>query len=507
MRLTQFSFVNQVDIEPEHTVVIVGAALNGPSSSPFTLNNNVDPYKALGQSPLADAYHSARKLGMNNIVAYRLNGVHSEALLADEAGHPVIKLRSVSASDEYNTIQLVLHPTHLYVVGIDKVARSYFFDKYEKAHELAYAINRDAYYGLLDFSAEVLDEQYVLTNITDEIVHVMFHSGQTEANLINSRDPLSEVQTEETMVVSLLKERLLIALFGEDPLDVAARRPNSHLGALSCGVITLCDMYHDDDPEITEMLGSFCLNKTEEIGFGCIGVIGTKPIFPPILDTGDTVDMDEVIHDRVLELVELSESLEDKEAYKYVQVVVGHTVYPESLETSISLATAYAATQAQFPAHTMMSNKAISGVGKLNFLLNKEDVALLTANGYICTVPSIRRGFVPFYVTSYSKDKESLMAKPHVLRTSQYVSRMLVEELDSLIGSNYAELSIKEAMEKAGELLDNLVADKVIRSYELRYELLERDTVLNVQASLTLFSEIKAVGAIAVISFPQGVIS
>jgi hypothetical protein len=153
-----------------------------------------------------------------------------------------------------------------------------------------------------------------------------------------------------------------------------------------------------------------------------------------------------------------------------------------------------------------MSNKSIKGFGKLNFEISKEDVALLTANGYICIVPSIRRGFVPYYASSYSKDKESAMTKPHNLRTSQYVSRRLVEEVDLLIGSNYSILSIKETREKARELLDSLVASKVIRSYELQFELLERNTVLNINASLTPFSEIKSIGCVATISFPQGVI-
>lgn len=506
MKLSQFSLVNQVDTEPEHTVVLVGAALDGPSHSPFTLNENTNVYEALGQSPLADAYHSARKLGMRNIVAYRLNGAHSEALLIDKLSYPVLKFRSICASDIYNETQLIVHPTHLYVVGVNGVARSYFFDKYKKAYELAYAMNRDAHYGLLDFNVEMLDEQYVLLNMVDTVTEVMFKGGESEEEFINSRDPLSASPKDAATVVSLLKERLELSLFGEDPLDALERQPMSHLGALHCGVIALCDMYHDDDPELTEMLGSFCMNKTKEVGFGCIGVIGTKPIYSPFADEGDVVDMDEVIHARVLELVSLSESLEDKEAYKYVQVVVGQTVYTESEESSISLAPAYAATQAQLPVETMMSNKAITGVGKLNSYLNKEDVALLTANGYICTVPSIRRGFVPFYATSYSKDKESLMAKPHLLRISQYVSRMLVEELDSLVGSNYATLSIKEAVKKAEEVLDELVAGKVIRSYELRYELLDRNTALNVEASLTTFSEVRAVNSIAIISFPQGVI-
>jgi hypothetical protein len=215
-------------------------------------------------------------------------------------------------------------------------------------------------------------------------------------------------------------------------------------------------------------------------------------------------DFDTTVHNHVLDLVSLSESLVDLEAYKYVQVIVGHTEYPESDNSSVSMAYGYAATQASLPYYTMMSNKGISGVGKLNFALSKEDVALLTSNGYTCIVPSIRRGFVPYYASSFSKDKDSLAGKPHNLRISQYVSHMLVEEVDGFVGESYAKLSIKDTIAKAKDLLDGLVVDRIVRSYDISYELLENNTVLNINASLTPFSELKSISSIAVISFPQG---
>lgn len=516
---SDFNIVTQSMVDPESTVVLVGAALDGPANIPFTLHSDKNPFTALGQSPLADAYNAAKRAGAENIIAYRLNGVHSEAVLKDKNDKEIISFRSVSASSIYNGIELYAYPTHLHVVRTDGVARSYFFDRYKKASDLVYAINRDAYYGLVEFNATSIDEYYVLENMVDTVTNVAFTGGSEEVEYINRRDPQGEAPTNAPSVVALLKERLKVALFGEDELDILERQPSSELGALEYGVITLCDMYHDDDPEITEMLGSFCMNKTKETGFGSIGVIGTKPIFTQVLDapdleTDDGTDLEELVetedfnttvHNRVLELASLTESLEDKEAFKYVQVIVGHAGYPESMESSISIAYAYAATQAISLYYTMMSNKQINGLGKLNFELSKEDVALLTANGYICIVPSIRRGFVPFYATSYSKDKESVMAKPHHLRISQYVSRMLVEKLDSLIGSNYSPLSIKEAVDAAREVLSGLVVEEVVREYTLDYELTDGNTVLNINASLTPFSEVKAVGAIAVISFPQGV--
>jgi hypothetical protein len=513
LRKTQYQVVNQVTVLPEKAVVLVGAALDGPTNIPFLLNDNEEPHKVLGQSPLADAIVAARAVGVNDIIAYRINGVHATATLMDNTGRAVVEFRSVSASDKYNAIQLMVYPTHLYIINTDGVSRSYFFDKYKTVNELAYAINRDAFYGLVEFTAHALDGYFPLVNIVSGLTELLFKGGATEEHLINTRDPLGETTTDSSFVTSLLKERIKVALFGEDPLDIADRSPNSELGSLHFGTITLCDIYHDDDAELTEMLGSFCMNKTAETGFGSIGVIGTKPIFPEVLSIDElgenieTEDMEEAIRLRVLELIALAESLEDKEAYKYVQVIVGHTKYGQSTRSSVPVSYGYAAAQALNDIHISMSNKSINGFGKLNFEISKEDIALLTANGYTCIVPSIRRGFVPFYATSFSKDKESLMSKPHNLRISQYVSRMLTEEVDYLIGSTYNALSIQETMEIAKGLLDGMVADKVIRSYGLRHELLESNTVLNIYASLTPFSEVRTVNSMAVISFPRGVIA
>ena len=509
MRQTDFNIVNQVLLSPENALVLVGTALDGPSQIPFSIPSSASPYDLLGACPLADAYTAAKRAGVGTIVMYRLNGVHSIAQVKDRDGKVIIELRSVSASDKYNQIQVILYPTHLHVINTDGVARSYFFEQYPRVTDLVYAINRDSFYGLIEFTADALEPYFSLENSVDAPTEVLFKGGEAEAHLIHSRDPLSESPTIDVAITPVLKERLQQALFGENSDDINERVPNSSLGVLHFGVIALCDMYHDDvetDEEggernagFTEILGSFCMNKTKEIGFGCVGVIGTKPIYPE-----DFVELSDTVHARAIELASLSESMEDLEAYKYVQVIVGHTEYPESDETSIPLAYGYAATQALLPYYTMMTNKSILGAGKLNFALNKEDIALLTANGYTCIVPSIRRGLVPYYASSFSKDKNSLASKPHNLRISQHVSRILVEEVDGFIGENYTKLSIKEVIEKAKGILDGLVVDRVIKSYNISYELLENNTVLNINTSLTPFSEIKSISSIATISFPQG---
>lgn len=500
MRQSDFTIVNQIYTGQENTLVLVGTALDGPSNIPFVLGPDADHYQLLGTSPLADAANAAKRAGATKVVLYRLNGEHATASIKNSLGVEIIRLRSVCASEKYNDIRIIIYSDYLYVIGTDSIPRSYFFDRYKTANELAYAINRDAFYGLLEFNADSLDDTYLLANMVSTAVETVFSGGLSESNLVTVRNPSASTFTSNDYIFPALKTRLEKAFFGGDALDIQERQPNSNLGMLHCGVIAVCDMYHDDNPEFTEILASFCLNKQKETGSGCIGVIGTKPIYPD--DVYNLLDVEGYVSN----LVSISEATVDMEAYQCVQVVPGQVSYPESDEEIVSLAYGYAATQAKFPYYTMMSNKPIHGLGKLNIEFSKEDIALLTANGYTCIVPSIRKGNVPYYSASYSKDKESIMSRPHNLRIAQYVSYMLTEELDSLIGYSHTALSIKDAIEKAQEILNSLVKNKIVKNYTMSYELLNRNTQLNIEVSLTTFSEIKAINSIATISFPQGVV-
>jgi hypothetical protein len=270
-----------------------------------------------------------------------------------------------------------------------------------------------------------------MLNAVSAETDVVLANGDDESGLIHYRDPSSASHTHESTVTKTLKQRLENAFFGEDPQDILERQPYGDLATLEYGVIVLVDMFHDDtikvlrdggDPNnqedydivnagLTEMLGSFCMYKTIESEGGCIGVLGTQPIY-----TGNDV------HQKVLDLVSLTESLEDTEAYKYVQVIVGSTTFPETNGEVVSCAYTFGSVQALLPYNTIMSNKAMYGFAKLNSLITKEDVALLSCNGYTCIVPSIRRGFVPFISVSYSKQTTVMTSKPHNIRISQHIT-------------------------------------------------------------------------------------
>jgi hypothetical protein len=483
-----------VNVAPETTVVLVGTALDGPANAPFVLYDNVDPYEALGFSPLAHAYSAARRAGANRIIGYRVNGVHATAIAKDTNGQELFSLRSISANESYNQIHVVLYPDHLFIGGTDGRERNYFFDRYPTVRDLVYGINRDSYYGLLEFTAENINEYASTMNAVSDAMAVNFSGGNSESYLIHDRNPDSLSQTDTAHITSLLKEKLKVVLFGGDAADILERIPNGELATLEYGVIVLVDMFHNDDPEYTEMLGSFCMNKTNEYETGCVGVLGIQPWY-----TSDN------IHQNVLDLVSLTQSLEDKEAYKYVQVIVGDTVHPTTQGIYISTAYAFGAVQSLLPYNTMMSNKQIYGITKLNSEITKEDIALLSSNGYTCIVPSIRKGFVPYYSVSYSKNTTAASSRPHNIRISQHISSAISQEVDSLIGSEYTILSVKNAIGGAKELLNQLLAQGIIKDFTLDYSLADNNTSLSIQVAFTPVSEITAISSAVTITFPREV--
>lgn len=504
MNLTQFQEISQVTSVAEQTLVIIGTALDGPVATPFELLEEGRAHELLGNSPLADAYLAAERVGIDRIVLYRLNGVHAEVDVTGDDGLALLNLRSVAAGEAYNDAQVTLHPTHLHVTA-DGRSRSYFFERYATTNELAAAINQDAFHGLVSFEAYSLQEQHPLTGAVLYPKEFMFSGGEDEAHLLHSRDPQGEAPTDESVIVPTLRQRLEHALFGEHTDDISDKQPNSHLGQLHASIFVLADLYLEDDPQLADILGGFCLNKTRQTEVGAIGVVGTRPVYPDAVDLGEEASLEEATHLRALELAALSQEVGDHEAYKYIQVVTGHTSYLKAEEEQVSLAYAYAATQAQVPYYQMMTNKALSGFGKLNSAFRKEDIALLTANGYICIVPSVRRGFVPFSSQSFSKNTESAMAKPHVLRISQYVSKGIAEEMDRLIGESYTKLSLEVALKKVEEFLTELVLSGVIRDYEFSHRLSAMNTVLDLDVALMPLSEVRAVQSAVTIQFPRGV--
>lgn len=492
----QFDIVEHVNSNPENAIVILGNALNGPSHTPISVDKEVDPKEVFGESPLADAYSAVRDSGANQIIAYRLNGFHAEASIKKLTSSPaeeVLRFTSISAGLEYNDIKVNIFSDYIHIdeTPIGGKSRVYDFSKYPRAYDLAYAINRDARYGLLSFTARAIRPDTLLNTLVADNALVMFSKGHDEADLIYDRN----ISINPVSIHEVMKERLETALFGTDPVDQSEFQPNSLLGMMSFGVIVLADMFYDDDSYYAESLGSFCMNKTKYGEMGCIGVIGVEPFSMSISE-------DESIY--VNNLTTLAGGRAYEEYMEYIQVIVGESKHRQE-DRVISAAYAYAGSQAALPYYAIMSNKGIAGINQLSRTLSKEKIDSLTANGYTCIVPSIRRGTVAYSARTFTTE-DAPMSKPHCVRIAQNVAQVLSREFDSLVGSAVTFLNKKDIESKAHEIMKELVSGGILKGYALSFTYSEGNKNVTVEAAITPFSEITKIKTITSVGFTREVV-
>ena len=495
---SQFRIIDQVEGNPEHTLVIVGTALDGPTHTPFVLSID-DPVEVLGSCPLSDAYIAAKDAGAGDIILYRINGEHAEAtvraIMNENESYEVLKLRMVSAGEIYNDANVTLYPTHLYFHETEyRAERAYFFDRFTSLYDLVYKINQDAEFGLIECTAEIINPTFDIQsfNLIGSATAVDFAGGISDDQMIFDRSAFQP----STNITAPIREELKKALFGPFEEDYAQLASNSPLAVMDFGVILLADLLHTDDPEYSKLLAQFCQIKSVDYGQSCIGVIGAHVL----TDTSD---------ESVDAMKETLLSASEVEAYQeyraYLQVIVGQTRDYINVK-QLPAAYAYAGAQASYPYHIMMTNKQISGIRALEYKLTKEDVDSLTANGYTCIVASIRRGNVAYSATTYVRDAKSIFRKPHCIRISHNVSKSLSENLDYLIGNIADPITRKEVVDRVNEHMSEFVTKGIIASYTAQCQFLDYNRELKVDVDIQPFSEIRTVNTGVTLTVPGGVI-
>ena len=513
---------------PEKTLVLIGTALDGPARIPFRLTSAAYPIEVLGNSPLYKAYEMASKAGAEDIILYRLNGVHARRVLYGdvydpESGTtnptPLMEFTAVAAGGEYNSIRINITQTHLTVYNTeDKEAGKYYFHQFPTLNDLESILNADAEYGSIQFYAKALLPSFPTQLLYEAANGDIFlrdvltgESGDDEAHLI----------LERNNYLDELKDRLLTALYSPSDYDKQNYILNSDLASLDAGIFCLVDMFHDDEKGFDEILGNFCFKKSLEMGQGCIGVIGTKPIPNPTKEDVQAL-MKKLILMKVNQIglglgmgAKISSSpkevlnLGDATWQSHLQVVVGDslTYDYEGMELeAVPLAYSYAGLQSSLDVEVSPTNKKLDGFDYLSFEFNKEDVDKLLANGYITIVRSVRKGFVPYAGVSYA-DSTSPFSKITTVRIIHYVTRRLNQLIDTSIGSVGSSMTKRSLMMDIEEAIANLLLPNMVKEYELGFETQENNGwYITVKLSIVPLSEVRKVLAFVRLPFIQVVI-
>jgi hypothetical protein len=507
----QFEVVETV-ANPENTLILIGVAKDGPSHAPFALSSSADVIDIIGDCPLAHAYNLAYSTGVTSILLYRINGKHADATLTyidTEMGtrEDVMSFHSVSANDDSNNITISAGDGRLVVSSSGGDIRNYYFADYPSATLLADALNIDAMYGLIEFTAKSLSHSFQMGLFDENHLYTAALQGaDTEASVVVDRFT-SEVPEEQ---LEQLESMLNVALFGEDITDQANFEPNSTLGLMDFGVACLVDMFHDDGAEYTKMLAKFCYNKFSTSHTGTIGVIGVKPLIDPTAES---------IHNLAMNLMQkkagdLASSIGETEGYgeaspySHIQIVTGDVLISSVLAEApklLSLAYSYAGTQAMLSHQTNMTNKSLRGAARINYSFSKEDIANLAANGYISIVSSVRKGLVPFSaVTASTENKNSLLRYPHVVRTVHEIARRAVYYLDPYIGEASTSVSRSRAQARVFEFMNEYSRIGSIRSYDVKFSYNSNFTEMYVMIYFIPTSHAASVSSSVTIPFSKG---
>jgi len=462
-------FVQELD--PTGKILLMGMSYEGIPQDGFYLREGQDPYEALGECELADQYIIALRSGLTaaDILIYRLNGIKGSMQLTNALdGQKVLEISSIGASEETQNISILVSPYGLVVYkdGEDVTQRTYTFEDYETVEDLVRRINRDADFGLLEVEARLLTQRYLKDCVFQEASYPFYMaSGEDEL-----------VRTDETDIEAYTIQYL-------ERVKEATLRDDGEFGeafSVPTEAISIVGIYHDESPAITKRLGEFCALKTEETKIMTIAVLGTNPI------PGKTEEMDYgidengnafddegnlYIYDPWKERNDFLEKLNSEAVHAigeegiYVHVVIGHH---QTVRGLASIAPAYTANYVQNEIGKSFTNKEIKGIGEFLFNLQKKELVGLESNGYICTVPSIRRNVVSQKSQNfYTYERTTYKAKPHLIRLTLMIAREVEQELEQYIGES-STMNVTDSETLLRAQFEVYMKSNLIKRYELK---------------------------------------
>lgn len=457
----------------ESYFVLVGFTYNGPVNTPFTIKDSADPYKVLGNSTLADSYVSAKQAGANPLVL-RLNGSHATQEIKDKNGTVLFSLRSVEATDSCNEIVVHLFPDHITIKGLYG-DRTYLFSENRTVNELEHSLNLDTRYGLGEVLLESVEPMALTSSITDKPYQLYLENGNDGDDLVPSYDKIhSEIFYQEQL--RLLTE----ALLEEDDTEY------SHTGELipyNIDSIVLCDIPHEKCPEAITVLSKFCESKTTEQSSFCSGLIGSFYFADREADNSEGIQ----------DLVAKGNKGRTESYYIHGEVVVGTQFAHIREEEFMPVVASYAAMRYLSPVHIASTNKEISTISTLLSSFRKEDVAMLTSNGYTCIVPSIRKGHVAFKSVNFIENQRLISSRPHYSRSIYHYTTYILSELDSMVGSTLNRLQTARIDTVMNEKIREIVEDlKIYKSIEYDIRVSNYDSI-HLNMSFLPYGELESV--------------
>lgn len=472
---------------PSHTekntrfLVIAGFSFAGPSGRPFVIREDVDPVNVLGQSRMAEDVKKARTYGINPMVM-RLNGEHGECIVRHATeGRDFLRFTTIDATDEANNIEVRCFPTHLVIRGLQS-NKAYYFADYPRADALVRHIQEDLYLGGGEVSCELI-EAMSMEGICIEEAHIPMTGADDGYNAMVTEGQESPEQKIANQA----------ALFREAFIE-GEGEGMVHFGELNpfqVDTLLLSDIPYEEAPEeLIEMIGTYAYTKTREQALFCSVVMASHAFTEGRFDS----EGNDLFLSQIERLTEKNLSRSEAAYMQHIEVVVGATDSNNLRQPYDLSASDYAFMRyRQADLAESGTNKKLEHVNTLySAELQKDEVANLIGSGYICIVPSIRRGAVaaksqnlyPHYTLAQS---------PHVMRSVHYDTYRIAGFFADYLGSIINDATFQQIYGRAQTFVAQLKdKHKLYRDVELAIlDYSEKEVVVSLQ--FYVYGEIESV--------------
>lgn len=519
MRLTDFEIINQSTYDsPYGVVLIVGLLENGPVGQPFRLYNNKEFRAYLGDNPSTQAAIGLLRQGIpkENIAFYRLNGAYSKTEVF-QGETKVFDIVAIEASQKQNDITVTYSEEGLTLqshyteesLSFDEqnYTRTYRYEDYPYTHDLANAINSDVVLGLIDVRAREYED--LPTQGLFPVLRTQLHSGDNELAYLNN--PLLDEQAIQDYYTLFYTEVL-----GEGFENLTT----SNIMDINNEVTLYPDVYIDEFKEIGSLASLIAQQKSIHSHIMSYALFHTKTVPPDdsdldmeingnpniiIVDNGEgeLVEIEEEVEpyfkpyerqqaftDNLLELYTDDELTYDY--YQHLMIAIGNEY--EEAENNQSADIPLAASILLSTPFDGLSHKPIVNFVPENHLSQRMFARLLD-KGYICIVPSIRKGYVFQKVQSMDKaNDETILNQWANRRTLKYFEYRLNELFDQYIGRPISYIMPTSLRKELDELIEEFAISNRIKSGSIDVlEFMPMDSTIIIELNLTFYQEIEKV--------------
>lgn len=488
MRITDFNYLTQYDGFPDQKVLLVGMLEDGPVGRAFSMDNPDKVSLYLGDNETTNAYHHLFSSGVpsQNIFFYRLNGQISQVIVDDLDENPLLELRALTGHEYDNNIEMVVSQEGVSLISnydeeelsLTKrrnFSRSYLFQEHPTVQDLADAIMQDAMLGITNIIARPLTHEDCLDVFVPGEIYRLSHGYHDESMCIKNGDyPEGYLDDYWTY----FNEKVLGGVGGEIQ--------NSVLMDYPVEIIYYPDFLFNGSEQaksIAQLTALLAEEKTKEQTIHTVSLLRTQ-LLPEkriiresevLLEDGtflneDTGEYeyylpDHETHTFVLELTRTFTPEEQKESYmKHLQIVVGEEEFAGEISPAAQF---YLSLLLLNSMQQPLTNKTLNDFSSIRTKLPKTLIASLTAKGYICSVPSIRKGAVLTKVQSMKSIEHSILDSFYHIRIVQRIARDVGRIIEPYIGKVkglYNKTVVKELIEA---YLDVFLSESALLSFDV----------------------------------------